>query len=303
MHQIQVACLVHHARGSWHFERVLRELVAHQPLIASATTEIGAGGDLRSSVCAVEVTGDRFTLEKKAPVISYGEAADYILVTCRRAPDAAAADQVHVLVHKADTTLDPLSTWDTLGFRGTCSSGFVLRASGASDQIIPVPFADILSETMHPFSHIVWASLWTGIAADAVNKARAFVRAEARKNPTLPPTSALRLAELDSTLQEMRSTVESAVQDYHARLVEGDAEALRQFGFTIRTNNLKLSSSMFVTEIVSRAMLICGISAYRNDSSFSLCRHLRDAHGAALMVNNDRIMNHNAAMLLAHKES
>ena len=303
MHQIQVACLVHHARGAWYFERVLRELVAHQPLIASATTEIGAGGDLRSSVCAVQVAEDRFTLEKKAPVISYGEAADYILVTCRRAPDAAAADQVQVLVHKADTALEPLSTWDTLGFRGTCSSGFVLRASGAADQIIPVPFGDILSETMHPFSHIVWASLWTGIAADAVNKARAFVRAEARKNPGLPPTSALRLAELDSTLQEMRSTVESAVLDYHARLVNGDAEALRQFGFTIRTNNLKLSSSTFVTEIVARAMLICGISAYRNDSTFSLCRHLRDAHGAALMVNNDRIMNHNAAMLLAHKEA
>ena len=303
MHQIQVACLVHHARGSWYFERVLRELVAHQPLIASATTEIGAGGDLRSSVCAIQVTDDRFTLEKKAPVISYGESADYILVTCRRAPDAAAADQVHVLVHKADTTLEPLSTWDTLGFRGTCSSGFVLRATGGADQVVPVPFADILSETMHPFSHIVWASLWTGIAGDAVNKARAFVRAEARKNPNLPPTSALRLAELDSTLQEMRSTVEAAVRDYHERLVDGDADVLRQFGFTIRTNNLKLSSSMFVTEIVARAMLICGISAYRNDSSFSLCRHLRDAYGAALMVNNDRIMNHTAAMLLAHKEA
>ena len=60
-------------------------------------------------------------------------------------------------------------------------------------------------------------------------------------------------------------------------------------------NNLKLSSSRLVIEIVGRAMLICGISGYRNDSKFSLGRHLRDAYGAALMVNNDRIMNHNAA--------
>jgi acyl-CoA dehydrogenase len=50
-------------------------------------------------------------------------------------------------------------------------------------------------------------------------------------------------------------------------------------------------------------MLICGIAAYRNDSHISLGRHLRDAYGAALMVNNDRIMTHNATLLLAHKEA
>ena len=59
--------------------------------MASATTEVGVGGDLRSSLCAVEVDGDRFRLTKKAPVISYGEAADDILVTCRKSPDARPA--------------------------------------------------------------------------------------------------------------------------------------------------------------------------------------------------------------------
>ena len=33
---------------------------------------------------------------------------------------------------------------------------------------------------MHPYSHIVWSSLWSGIALDAVKQARAFVRAEAK---------------------------------------------------------------------------------------------------------------------------
>lgn len=302
MHQIQVACIVHHARGSAFFEQYLRQLVREQYLIASATTEAGVGGDLRSSICAVDVNGGQFALAKKAPVISYGEAADHILVTCRRAPDATSSDQVHVLVSKKDYRLDPISTWDTLGFRGTCSAGFQLTASGSADQIIPVPFEDILSQTMHPFSHIVWASLWSGIAADAVNQARAFVRAEARKNPGTIPTSALRLAEVDSLLQEMRNTIKAAVNEY-APMLQSDIEAFRSFRFAIQTNNLKLSSSQRIVEIVGRAMLICGISAYRNDSTFSLGRHLRDAYGAALMVNNDRIMNHNAAMLLAHKEA
>ena len=37
-------------------------------------------------------------------------------------------------------------------------------------------------------------------------------------------------------------------------------------------------------------MLICGMSGYRIDSKFSLGRLLRDAYGAALMINNDRIL-------------
>jgi acyl-CoA dehydrogenase len=82
-----------------------------------------------------------------------------------------------------------------------------------------------------------------------------------------------------------------------------DREALRSYGLAIRINNLKLASSQLVVDIVGRAMLICGIAAYRNDSSISLGRHLRDAYGAALMVNNDRIMAHNATLLLAHKEA
>jgi len=84
MHCIQVACVVHHARDSSYYRDYLWELVADQRLMASATTEIGTGGDLRSSVCAIEVSGKQFKLTKKAPVISYGETADDILVTCRR---------------------------------------------------------------------------------------------------------------------------------------------------------------------------------------------------------------------------
>lgn len=302
MHKIQVACIVHHAQNSKYFREYLRRLVNEQLLIASATTEVGVGGDLRSSVCAVEVQGDQFKLTKKAPVISYGEYADDILVTCRKAPDAQASDQVHVLVHREECQMDPISGWDTLGFRGTCSSGFTVTSQGKAEQILPTPFSQILAQTMHPYSHIVWGSLWSGIATDAVNQARAFVRAEARKTPGETPVSAIRLAEADRVLNEMRSNIAALTREYHQMLVENCPEVFNNFGFSIRTNNLKLSSSQLIVDIVSRAMLICGIQGYRNDSKFSLCRHLRDAYGAALMVNNDRIIKLNATMLLAHKE-
>lgn len=302
MHQIQAACLVHHAQSSASFRGYLRRLVEEQRLIASATTEVGVGGDLRTSLCAVEVANGRFRLTKKAPVISYGESADDILVTCRRAPDAPPGDQVQVLLHRGDFTMEPMSGWDTLGFRGTCSSGFLLTACGEAEQILPAPFADILSRTMHPFSHVVWSALWAGLAVDAVNRARAFVRAEARKTPGETPLSALRLAEADGVLQEMRHNVAGHARDYHELLVAGRPEAFDQFGFSVRTNNLKVSSSQRVIDVVGRALLICGIAGYRNDSKYSLTRHLRDAYGAALMVNNDRILKLNATLLTAHKE-
>lgn len=301
MHKIQVACIVHHAQSSTFFQGYLRRIVEEQRLIASATTELGIGGDLRSSICAVEMDGENFCLVKKAPVISYGEAADDILITSRKDPQAPASEQVHVLVHKADYTAEPLSTWDTLGFRGTCSSGFTVTAKGKASQIIPTPFADILAQTMHPYSHVVWSSLWAGIASDAVNRARAFVRAEARKTPGETPLNAIRLAETDCQLQEMRSSIAAFTQEYQQMLLDGQHDA-GNFGFAIRTNNLKLTASRMVVDIVGRAMMICGIAGYRNDSKYSLARHLRDAYGAALMVNNDRIMKHNATMLMVHKE-
>src|SRR5437660_12592554 len=65
MHKIQIACIVHHAQQSTFFRDYLQRLVTEQRLIASATTEIGVGGDLRSSICAVEIDGENFRLTKK----------------------------------------------------------------------------------------------------------------------------------------------------------------------------------------------------------------------------------------------
>jgi acyl-CoA dehydrogenase len=303
MHQIQVACIVHHALGAPAFQAFARELVRDQLLLASATTELGIGGDVRTSRCALQVDGERFAITKQAPVISYGESADAILVTCRRHADAMPSDQLHVLVRRADCELVPLSGWDTLGFRGTCSSGFTLTGSGPVDMVLPCPYGDIHTRTMHPFSHAVWSALWTGIAADAVARARAFVRAEARKTPGTLPPGALRLAEVDSVLFSMRGGVHQVVHEYDELLRAGDPTVfVGNFGFALRVNNLKVASSKLLVEVVGAAMMVAGIAGYRNDSPHTLGRHLRDAYGAALMVNNDRILGQSATMQLARRE-
>jgi acyl-CoA dehydrogenase len=302
MHQIQAACIVHHALGSEWFRDYAREMVAQQLLLASATTELGIGGDTRQSICAVKVEDGRFTLEKQAPVISYGAQADAILVTCRRSEDAPRNDQLQVLVRRDDCELKPLSAWDTLGFRGTCSPGFALKSAGDARQVLPAPYAEIHSRTQHPFAHVVWSSLWLGLASDALARARAAVRAEARKNPGTTPKSATRRAEADLVLDTMRASVHGMRDEYARLLAAGDPEAFSAYGFVIRVNNLKLNASQLVLDVVSRAMVICGIAGYRNDSKLSLGRHLRDATGAGLMVNNDRILGQNATMQVALRE-
>ena len=55
MHQIQVASLVRHGRSDF-LRSYLAQVAEHELLLASATTEIGVGGDVRSSVCTVERT-------------------------------------------------------------------------------------------------------------------------------------------------------------------------------------------------------------------------------------------------------
>lgn len=299
MHQIEVICLVRHGLRSGWIRRYLTDLVESQRLIASATSEVGVGGDVRTSLCAVDRQGDGFTLEKQASVISYGEHADDILATARRAPDAAAGDQVLVLLAGAGMTVERTGDWDTLGFRGTCSPGFRLAARGESGQILEDPFADISTRTMLPVSHILWSSIWLGIATTAVDRARAFVRADARKRPGVTPPASLRLAELTSVLQMMRANVHDCTREYE-RMMD-DTDALSSLGFVIRMNNLKVASSQLVVQIVSQALLICGMAGYRNEGPYSLGRQLRDAYGAMLMINNDRIAGANASMLLVHK--
>jgi acyl-CoA dehydrogenase len=300
MHQIEVACLVRHGLGSPYFREYLADLARHEWLIASATSEQGVGGDLRRSVCAVVNDAARIRVVKQAPVISYGEEADDILLTARRSPDAAPADQVLVLARKNGTRLTRTGEWDTLGMRGTRSLGFTLDVSGAAEQVVPVPFADVASQTMIPVSHVLWTAVWLGLATDAVGKARAFVRAEARRTPGAVPPGALRLAETVAELGAMKATVDGGLADFERH--QGDPEVLGGLSFAIRMNNLKASASRMAPEIVTRALGVCGISGYRCDSPYSLGRHLRDAHGAALMISNDRVLSANAAMLLVSKD-
>jgi acyl-CoA dehydrogenase len=67
-------------------------------------------------------------------------------------------------------------------------------------------------------------------------------------------------------------------------------------------NNLKTGSSQMAVQVINQRAADLRPWGYRNDTPFSLGRHLRDAHSAALMVNNDRILATTGNLLMALRE-
>jgi acyl-CoA dehydrogenase len=296
MHHIQVACLARHAAGApWH-DDFLRRIAEGRLLLASSTSEVGVGGNLRTSLCAVEREGDQFVLTKEASAISYGADADVILVTARDHADAAPGEQVLVVLDCGDFELDAGPVWDSMGMRGTGSGAFVLKARGDIAQIAPAPFGEIASTTMAPVSHILWGAVWTGIAGDAVNRARASVRAKREPGAGDASPGAVRLAEAVEKLQMAEARVRMAIDAF-------DWAGVRQPGFAevAADNGLKTSVSETCLEVAQIALSVCGFEGYARQGPYSVSRHLRDLHSAPLMIANARMRQGAARMLLAQQ--
>jgi acyl-CoA dehydrogenase len=303
MHQIKAISVARHLDAAPWFEDYLRDLADEQRLIASVTSEIGTGGDMGRSVAAVTATEQgTCTFEKQAPTVSYGEHADDLLVTLRRSPDAEPSDQVMVVVRKEQRSLEQVSSWDPLGMRGTCSPGFVVRAEFAPEQVLPTPFPRVMSETMVPVTHILWSHLWLGIATDAFDRARAFVRAAAKQKPGETPPAALRLSHLMSELSLLRAEVGSALSEFVEICDEPGRERLSEMATALRFNNLKIAASEQAPRVCQGALAVCGIMGFKNDTPFSVGRHLRDTMSASLMIANERIHQTNASLLLIAKD-
>jgi acyl-CoA dehydrogenase len=288
MHQSCVACVLRHGRGhEWH-DGLLRRLADEQLLFASSTTEGQAGGNVRSSAAPVEHEGETIRLDRAASVVSYGAQADAIVTTARRAADAPPSDQVLVAFLKSDYALAPTVGWDALGMRGTCSAGFDLKATGLAAQILPEPYERIHPQSMVPVSHLAWSGVWAGIAAGAVERARAFVRKAARQsNGTLPPGAA-HLAKATASLHSLRGLIATALRDYEQNA--SDTAALMSREFQTMINLTKVQASETAVAIVLETARTCGLAGYRNDSEFSIGRALRDVLSSPIMINNDRIL-------------
>ena len=270
-------------------------------LLASSTTEGRGGGDLRKSVCAVERTGSRITLTKSATVMSYGAQADAILTTARRSADAAPSDQVLVAFMKEDYQLEPIMNWDTLGMRGTCSSGFTLKGNGGMDQVLPdrlrkdsIAYDDAcrtfdLGRSMVPGWPLPQLSVRDVVSAPQL----------AAERPDA--VGAAHLTRATDVASRLRGTLASALQRFRDGWTRG--HELESLEFQTAMNLLKVSASEMATSTVMSAMQACGLSGYRNDGEFSVSRHLRDVLSSSIMINNERILGQRRDRVIADRSA
>lgn len=296
MHQVKVACLVRHGLASaWH-RGFLARLCTEQMLLASSTTEGQGGGDVRSSDAPLIRTEGRIRLSREASVISYGEVADALVTTARRAPDAPPSDQVLVVLQRGDYALTRSRGWDTLGMRGTVSAGFRLEAEADAAQVMPEPYERIHRESMVPSAHLFWSSVWAGIAAGAVERARRHLARSARNMEGRTPPATPHLIRAMTALRSLRALIATHSDRFEA-LME-DRAALGVLDFQSSITLLKVEASELAVEAVTCALRAAGLSGYRNDGEASLGRRLRDVLSAPAMISNDRILGNLAAASL-----
>jgi acyl-CoA dehydrogenase len=296
MHQTKVACVVRHGHGIPWMETMMRRVARDQWLLASSTTEGQNGGNIRASAAAVDHAGDTVSLVRDATVISYGAEADGLVTIARRATEAAASDQVLLALAKDDYSLKRTLGWETLGMRGTCSTGFELRVDCPSDRVFPEAYDKIHAQTMTPFAHLCWSSAWAGIAAAAVTRAQAFIRKAARSSGGQMPPAAAHFTAAKMSLAKLRALI-AANLDAFAR-AEHDERALGSLDFQSSITLLKVQASELAVETVMHAMRTAGLSGYRNDGEFTMGRHLRDVLSSPIMINNDRILANAATSTL-----
>ncbi len=288
MHQTKIACLVRHGRGNPYMEALMRRVAREQLLLASSTTEGQNGGNVRASAAAVGRSDAEISLLRDATVISYGAEADGLVTVARRADDAAASDQVLLALTKEDYSLKRTVGWETLGMRGTCSTGFELKVSCPSDRVFAEPYDRIHAQTMTPFAHLAWSSAWAGIAAAAVQRAQRFIRKAARGAGGQMPPAAAHFTAARMSLAKLRALIAANLNAFVTH--EYDERALTSLDFQSSITLLKVEASELAVETVLSAMRACGLSGYRNDGEFTIGRHLRDVLSAPIMINNDRIL-------------
>ncbi len=255
------------------------------------------------SICALEPVDGGFRLDKHATTVSYGREADGVLATARRTPDSPGHEQAFAVCLAPDISLTPAGDWDTLGLRGTCSLPMHLVADVPAHMVMD-DFATVFVQTVLAHGCILLSSVWLGLAEGAARRAHASVKARARQNRSAQsgdaaPLGAIRLAELGVLLHQLREVIATGSERYDRVKDTSEVDTL---GFSCYLDNIKLSSSTLVLDIVQRAMGICGLEGYKNATQTSLARMMRDANAAPLMVNNDRTLQAAAHSLLIRKQ-
>jgi acyl-CoA dehydrogenase len=297
MHNQQVMIIADHAPDSW--ADVLSDVAESGALIASATSEPGKSGILLRAHAPLESGSGVTSIDREAPVVSYGNEADWFLVTMRAHAQAPDTDVRYVLLRREEGEV--AGDWRAMGMRGTRSVPMRFRATIPSSRVLDADFRTVALATAVPTAHLGWCSAWHGAAQGAFDRFVALLRnggASERKrlgsDLFLTRLGEARLA-LDLTGAMLRETLDryEQMRDSPASTAGDDPQ------WSIALNGLKVAVSRHSHAVVDLLVTMAGLArGYLQEADLALERTLRDLRSAALMVGNDQLLQLNAHQLL-----
>lgn len=300
MHGQQTVVLADHAPSQC--QSLLASLGREGFLISSVTSEYQKGGYLLSAESPLIKTDNSLRVQREAPIVSYGAHASYYLLTMRASENAASQDVNIVVLPRDDGSSCVTGKWNAMGMRGTQSVPMTFDAVVNADCIIEEPFRHIALQTMIPAGHVGWVACWMGAARGAFNR---FVRharhMSARGRIKLDSDLFItRLARLRVSLDLLDALLYRVAERLDRMRAQG--ASLREYediGHNILINDLKVAGSDLAFSVIDGLIELAGLSqGYMVDSDLGLERVFRDLRSAALMYNNDRLLQANGKLIL-----
>ena len=295
-HIQQLALLVEHGNES--ASVVIQDVARNGSLLASITTEEKKGGELLHAYSSLSEDRPGYSRVRRiAPMVAYGEKATWFLVTMRASSEASLNCVNLVAVHRDDPgEIAVTGDWESMGMVGTRSVPMLLDVVVPNRRILH-GFKEIAIQSMIPFAHVGWSSMWFGAARGAYER---FV-AETRKNRSVFASDLFthRLARIRLLLDTVSYALGAVISDLEAIRAGGDAGGYSNPGFNIKLNNLKILAAESCYEAIERLVELAGLfRGYLAQEYLQLERVFRDLRSASLMLNNDRLLEANGKMIM-----
>ncbi|QMU78282.1 acyl-CoA/acyl-ACP dehydrogenase [Streptacidiphilus sp. PB12-B1b] len=290
MHCQQTDVVARHGSEELRAE-LLPRIAAGKEYLASVTTEAAKGGHLLTALTPLRTDDMLLRIERDAPVVTGGTAADGFLITMRAGEDAAPHEVSLVYASRDQVAVDVVGTWNPLGMRGTHSPGLKLSGGIPPGQVIGAPgeFRDIALESMIPLAHLGWSACWLGAARGLMRELVAAVRDRSWPVDLASDLLRERLARIRVDLELVSGYLFQVCTE--VRQARADGRSLGGPAEQIHLNVLKVAASELTFRAADRMMQLAGLSrGYTGDSPVPVERVFRDLRSAALNNSNDRLL-------------
>ena len=277
MHLAQLHTWAAHVKDSIYLAEELRQLVASRRLVASVVSEPQTGGDIHKATA--ELGG---VLQKTTSNTSYVPQAGAFLVT---AMDMSGTKPVQRLVMvRADATqARELRRNQMMGMNQIHNAAWEFRFTHPPQAVFAEPFSAIASTTMTGATHLLWAAMWSGLAAHALDTAQTF----AKKELTL---------EIAAQVQVELSELCNKHYVLNALIRDNLTPTSNPFANAANINRLKIIGSESAAVVALGCLTLIGLRAYAEGGPYSLSEVVRDTLSGPLMVANARLQSNSAGI-------